>query len=40
MVELKALGGYNKLQKKHPGVRVWGLISEDILQLKGTETEN
>lgn len=39
MVELKALGGYGKLQKKHPEVRVWGLISEDILQLKGTVHE-
>jgi len=37
MVELKGLGGYTKLQAKHPGVNVWGLISEDILQLQGTE---
>jgi len=35
MVELKALGGYAKLQARHPGVGVWGLISEDILQLNG-----
>jgi adenine phosphoribosyltransferase len=35
MVELKMLGGYAKLQEKHPGVKVYGLISEDILQLKG-----
>jgi adenine phosphoribosyltransferase len=35
IVELKALGGYAKLQAKHPGVQVWGLISEDILQLEG-----
>mmetsp|Transcript_8785 Transcript_8785/g.7852 ORF Transcript_8785/g.7852 Transcript_8785/m.7852 type:complete len:198 (-) Transcript_8785:18-611(-) len=35
MVELKALGGYSRLQSKHPGVNVWGLISEDILTLKG-----
>jgi adenine phosphoribosyltransferase len=35
MVELKALGGYAKLQAKHPGVNVWGLISEDLLQLEG-----
>ena len=36
MVELKALGGYQKLQSKHPNVRVWGLISEDVLTLEGT----
>lgn len=35
MVELKMLNGYGKLQEKHPGVNVWGLISEDILQLDG-----
>ena len=35
MVELKMLNGYGKLQEKHPGVKVWGLISEDILQLDG-----
>lgn len=35
MVELKGLGGYAKLQARHPGVNVWGLISEDILQLEG-----
>jgi hypothetical protein len=52
-VELKALGGYTRLQAKHPEVKVilsvpmftegitkayvqvWGLISEDILQLEG-----
>lgn len=39
MVELKALGGYGKLQEKHPGVKVYGLISEDILQLKGDAPE-
>jgi len=39
MVELKALGGYGKLQKKHPSVNVWGLISEDILTFAG-KTEN
>jgi len=39
MVELKALGGYDKLQAKHEGVKVYGLISEDILQLKGEEPE-
>jgi hypothetical protein len=37
IVELKCLAGYQKLQAKHPGVNVWGLISEDILQLKGEE---
>jgi adenine phosphoribosyltransferase len=37
MVELKALGGYAKLQARHPGAKVWGLISEDILQLEGKE---
>ena len=35
MVELKGLGGYVKLQEKHPSVKVWGLISEDLLQLEG-----
>jgi adenine phosphoribosyltransferase len=37
MVELKALCGYAKLQDKHPGVQVYGLISEDILTLEGKE---
>ena len=37
MVELKVLGGYGKLQAKHPNVKVWGLISEDILTLEGKE---
>lgn len=60
IVELKALGGYQKLQAKHPEVKVrssvqassflhsflmfhqrnflqvWGLISEDVLNLEGT----
>lgn len=35
MVELKMLNGYGKLKEKHPDVQVYGLISEDILQLKG-----
>ena len=35
VVELKCLGGYSKLQKKHPGTAVWGLISEDVLTLEG-----
>lgn len=35
-MELKALGGYQKLQAKHPEVKVWGLISEDVLNLEGT----
>lgn len=35
IVELKCLNGYGKLQEKHPGTAVWGLISEDVLQLKG-----
>lgn len=35
IVELKMLGGYAKLQSRHPEVKVWGLISEDILQLEG-----
>jgi adenine phosphoribosyltransferase len=39
MVELKALGGYAKLQARHPGANVWALISEDILQLEGKEGE-
>ena len=38
VVELKMLKGYEKLQQNHPGVAVWSLISEDILQLKGVET--
>ena len=37
IVELKFLGGYQKLQAKHPEVKVWGLISEDILQLDGSQ---
>jgi adenine phosphoribosyltransferase len=37
VVELKALGGYAKLNAKHPTVKVWGLISEDILLLEGVE---
>ncbi len=36
IVELKMLGGYKKLQEKHPDVKVWGLISEDVLNLEGT----
>lgn len=36
IVELKALGGYQRLQAKHPEVKVWGLISEDVLTLEGT----
>jgi adenine phosphoribosyltransferase len=39
MVELKALGGYAKLQERHAGVKVYGLISEDILQLEGVAPE-
>lgn len=39
IVELKMLGGYAKLQQKHAGVKVWALISEDILQKEGTEGE-
>eukprot|EP00605_Chrysophyceae_sp_TOSAG23-4_P000642 GSChrysophyteH1.ASY1.ANO1.723.1 assembled CDS len=35
MVELKALGGYARLQERHPGSKVWALISEDILQTEG-----
>jgi len=37
MVEIKALGGYQKLQDRHPGSKVWSLISEEILQNEGTE---
>jgi hypothetical protein len=37
MVELKCLGGYKKLQELHPTTQVWGLISEDVLNLEGTE---
>lgn len=36
MVELKALGGYAKLNAKHPEINVWGMISEDVLNLEGT----
>lgn len=36
MVELKALGGYQKLTAKHPEIAVWGMISEDVLTLEGT----
>eukprot|EP01039_Chlorochromonas_danica_P006656 gene6656-7356_t len=35
MVELKALGGYERLRQKHSTTKVWGLISEDILTLEG-----
>ena len=35
VVELKALQGYKKLSAVHPDVKVWSLISEDILTLKG-----
>ena len=35
IVELKCLGGSNKVREKYPGVDVWALISEDVLQLKG-----
>eukprot|EP01036_Dinobryon_divergens_P026686 gene26686-35362_t len=34
---LKALKGYDRLKAKHPDVKVWGLISEDILTLKGEQ---
>jgi adenine phosphoribosyltransferase len=37
MVELKMLNGAGKLKEKHPSAKVWALISEDILQLEGTE---
>jgi adenine phosphoribosyltransferase len=36
MVELKALGGYERLRAKYPDIRVWGLISEDVLTLAGS----
>ena len=36
VVELKMLGGFAKLNEKHPGTKVWGLISEDVLTLEGT----
>jgi len=39
MVELKMLGGYAKLAERHPGVRVWGMISEDILLNNGEPDE-
>lgn len=35
MVELKALGGYERLRAKYPDIKVWGLISEDVLTLAG-----
>lgn len=37
MVELKALGGYERLKAKYPDIKVWGLISEDVLTLAGEE---
>jgi adenine phosphoribosyltransferase len=39
IVELKMLQGYAKVQAKHPAVKVWALISEDVLQLEGKEGE-
>lgn len=35
VVELKVLQGYQKLAALHPTIKVWSLISEDILQLDG-----
>jgi hypothetical protein len=35
IVELKCLAGALKVKEKYPGVDVWALISEDVLQLKG-----
>jgi len=35
VVELKFLGGYQKLQINHPTTAVWSLISEDVLTLEG-----
>eukprot|EP01041_Mallomonas_annulata_P004322 gene4322-8597_t len=35
IVELKGLGGKQRLQAKHPEIEVYGLISEDILTLEG-----
>merc|ERR1711871_1147566 len=37
IVELKCLGGAQRVTEKYPGVSVWSLISEDVLQLKGVE---
>ncbi len=39
MVELKCLGGYAKLSARHPDTKVWGMISEDVLNLEGTLEE-
>ena len=35
IVELKCLNGADKVRQKYPGVDLWALISEDVLQLKG-----
>ena len=35
VVELKALQGYKRLASVHPDIKVWSLISEEILTLKG-----
>mmetsp|Transcript_7717 Transcript_7717/g.5796 ORF Transcript_7717/g.5796 Transcript_7717/m.5796 type:complete len:204 (-) Transcript_7717:110-721(-) len=40
MVELKQLGGYDRLRSHHPDVKVWGLISESILNLEGTNSNH
>ena len=39
MVELKMLGGYQKLQEKHPGVKVISLITSRYLLLCITEID-
>lgn len=39
VVELKALDGFRKLNQKHPGTAVWGLISEEILTFDGAALE-
>ena len=39
IVELKFLAGGAKVTEKYPGVSVWSLISEDVLQLKGEVPE-
>lgn len=39
VVELKALKGFEKVRAKHEEVKVWSLISEDILTLEGNTEE-
>mmetsp|Transcript_14932 Transcript_14932/g.22468 ORF Transcript_14932/g.22468 Transcript_14932/m.22468 type:complete len:203 (-) Transcript_14932:178-786(-) len=40
IVELKALGGVDKLKAKHPTANVWSLLDESMLQLEGVVEED